>query len=192
MNVQGLRTHHSIVPSISTIAASSFYRHKKLMTQQQQAGAHSHVTPCDRTFWVRQGDILAGAYPGHPDPVKHRKRVEQIAGAGILTWINLTEEDERNNAGEPFARYDRLARDCAVSKKETACLLRFPVPDLGVPSVEQMTSILDAIDLSLTAGRPVYVHCFGGVGRTGTVVCCWLLRHGVVTEEDVFPRLDVL
>jgi protein-tyrosine phosphatase len=28
----------------------------------------------------------------------------------------------------------------------------------------------------------VYVHCFGGIGRTGTVVGCYLVRHGADAE----------
>ena len=52
-----------------------------------------------------------------------------------------------------------------------------------------MTAILDAIDASLAAGSPVYVHCWGGVGRTGTVIGCWLLRHGHADPGNV---LDVL
>lgn len=52
-----------------------------------------------------------------------------------------------------------------------------------------MTAILDAIDDSLAAGRATYVHCWGGVGRTGTVVACWPLRHAMATQANV---LDVL
>ena len=53
---------------------------------------------------------------------------------------------------------------------------RHPIVDLNVP--EQMDSILDAIDAALDDGKTIYVHCWGGVGRTGTVVGCWLVRHG--------------
>ena len=42
-----------------------------------------------------------------------------------------------------------------------------------------MREVLDAIDASLEARLPVYVHCYGGIGRTGTVVGCWLVRHGL-------------
>ena len=35
----------------------------------------------------------------------------------------------------------------------------------------------------------VYLHCFGGVGRTGTAVCCWLLRHGLPTPDEVAQTL---
>ncbi|MSR27507.1 MAG: hypothetical protein EXS06_10930, partial [Planctomycetaceae bacterium] len=37
-------------------------------------------------------------------------------------------------------------------------------------SPEGYDAILADIDAELAAGRPVYVHCWGGVGRTGTVV----------------------
>jgi protein-tyrosine phosphatase len=30
----------------------------------------------------------------------------------------------------------------------------------------------------LAQGQNVYVHCWGGVGRTGAIICCWLARHG--------------
>ena len=42
-----------------------------------------------------------------------------------------------------------------------------------------MVTILDRIDQALADGRPVYVHCWGGKGRTGTVVGCYLVRHGI-------------
>ena len=48
-----------------------------------------------------------------------------------------------------------------------------------------MEAILAAIDGSLAAGRTVYVHCFGGIGRTGTVIGCWLVRRGTPGEEAI-------
>jgi protein-tyrosine phosphatase len=46
-----------------------------------------------------------------------------------------------------------------------------------------MRAILDAIDDSLDRDLPVYVHCWGGHGRTATVVGCWLVRHGMSGDE---------
>ena len=58
-----------------------------------------------------------------------------------------------------------------------------PIRDFSVPTEEELRRILDTIDLALDRGEVVYVHCFGGRGRTGTVVGCHLVRHGLAPEE---------
>jgi hypothetical protein len=42
-----------------------------------------------------------------------------------------------------------------------------------------MNVILDTIDASLQAGQKIYLHCWGGIGRTGTTVGCYLVRQGM-------------
>jgi protein-tyrosine phosphatase len=60
---------------------------------------------------------------------------------------------------------------------------RMGIRDFTVPIPEEMERTLDTIDDALEAGRTVFVHCRGGVGRTGTVLGCWLRRHGASPEE---------
>ena len=50
---------------------------------------------------------------------------------------------------------------------------------MGTTTIPHMSRILDDIDAALEEDRTVYVHCWGGRGRTGTVVGCWLVRHGL-------------
>jgi predicted protein tyrosine phosphatase len=57
------------------------------------------------------------------------------------------------------------------------------IPDLGCPSRETMSCILDGIDELLAAGEVVYVHCLAGIGRTGAVVGCYLVRRGMSGED---------
>ncbi len=149
-------------------------------------------TPCTRTYWVLDNVFLAGAYPGHSDPMDHRQRIKSLFDAGMRTFINLQEENEANNSGVPFVRYDNELRRLADEQDEPIAHLRFPIPDGGTTSADRMRCILDAIDLSLTSDRPVYVHCFGGMGRTGTTVCCWLRRHGLVSADNVLGLLTQL
>ena len=47
-----------------------------------------------------------------------------------------------------------------------------------------MDAILEKVNSLLEAGRVVCVHCWGGIGRTGTVVAAWLGRkYGLNAEE---------
>jgi len=151
-----------------------------------------HETPAERTYWVVQNKLLAGAYPGQSNPTQHLARLQALYDAGIRTFINLQEEDETNNAGKPFIRYDDDLREIALRRNDAVAHLRFPILDGGTTSVDRMRSILDAIDLSLAASRAVYVHCFGGMGRTGTTICCWLLRHRHVDRSNVLAVLTRL
>ncbi len=141
--------------------------------------------PTTSSYWVVDGLFLGGAYPGTPEPDKHEQKIQALLDAGVRLIINLMETDETDHRGRPFVPYDDLVAQLCPDAK----CARSAIQDLSVPSVEQMQTILDTIDESLTAGRAVYVHCWGGVGRTGTVVGCWLLRHGHADSTDV---LDVL
>jgi ADP-ribosylglycohydrolase len=46
-----------------------------------------------------------------------------------------------------------------------------------------MRDILDRIDQGMEQERNIYVHCYGGHGRTATVAGCWMVRHGLSGEE---------
>lgn len=149
-------------------------------------------TPVARTYWVRYPTLLAGAYPGHETRREHIHRLVKLYDAGIRTVISLQEENETNHAGELFADYDLDLRHIARINGDRIFRLRFPIADCGVFSVDQMKCILDAIDLSLAANRPVYVHCFGGMSRTAMAIGCWLRRHGLADRSNVLETLDHL
>lgn len=48
-----------------------------------------------------------------------------------------------------------------------------------------MLSALDAVDTALAGGGRVYLHCVGGIGRTGMTVGCYFIRHGMPPREAV-------
>ncbi len=61
--------------------------------------------------------------------------------------------------------------------------LRRPIYDGWICAPQEMSKILDTIDSLLAEGHNVYLHCWSGTGRTGLVVGCWLVRHGLSGRE---------
>jgi protein-tyrosine phosphatase len=55
-----------------------------------------------------------------------------------------------------------------------------------------MRAIQDAIARALEAGEVVYVHCWGGVGRTGTVIGCHLVQNETHTGDQALAALKQL
>ena len=132
--------------------------------------------PIPESYWVIPGRFLAGQYPGAFDEERVRRRLDAFLEAGIDTFINLTRSDEL----PPYTTM--LAEEADLHEKEVTAL-NFPIRDFSLPSRKEMKIILDAIDQSLNEGRNVYVHCWGGIGRTGTTVGCYLVRHGLTGEQ---------
>ena len=130
------------------------------------------------SYWVIPGRLAAGEYPGDWDPSETRRMLERLLEQGIDQFIDLT---ETRDGLEPYAH---IAEDLGRNMGLVVAWERHPIRDHGIPrSREQMSAVLDAIDSALDGGRNVYVHCWGGVGRTGTVVGCWMVRHGTPWEE---------
>jgi len=124
--------------------------------------------PIPDSYWVEPGRLCAGRHPTRGDG-----DLVTVCEAGIDCFVDLTEAGEYG-----LALYDGELRDGVEH-------CRIAIPDYSVPSVDVMREILDALDDALARGRTVYLHCFGGRGRTGTVVGCWLVRHGMDGEVAI-------
>ena len=73
----------------------------------------------------------------------------------------------------------------AASRGLTIECLRLGYADGSTPTRDHMTKILDTIDASLAVGEPLYFHCWGGHGRTGTTAACFLIRHGQTPQAAI-------
>lgn len=57
------------------------------------------------------------------------------------------------------------------------------VPDFQATSLDQAQRILNFIDEQIKKDIPVVVSCKAGVGRTGTMLACHLVRTGYRAED---------
>ena len=122
--------------------------------------------PLKNSYWVLPGNLLAGEYPYGDSPAKARARLRRLLAAGVNTFIDLTLPGE-------LPEYQSLL-------PSEVKYLRYPIQDAAVPDdAQQMHTIQAHLQAALAAGRRVYVHCRAGVGRTGTVIGCYLAEQGL-------------
>jgi protein-tyrosine phosphatase len=137
--------------------------------------------PDDNTYWVEPGKLLAGEYPGARDPEEARKRLRRFLATGVSHFIDLTEVGEL----EPYAELLTEEAGSGTSYE------RFAIRDESVPEEPKtMAKIIAAIDRAMTEDGITYVHCWGGVGRTGLAVACWLQERGQTPDEALRDLAD--
>ena len=154
----------------------------QLGTTEREA-RHGLPTPGD-SYWVIEGRLLAGPYPGARSKPAAAAKLEAFLDAGVTCFVDLTEEGE----GPPLHPYASLLQRLAAKGERRVTHLRLPIRDVNIPSSSHMRAVLAAIRFALEEGETVYVHCWGGVGRTGTVVGCMLVEDGV-PPGDVLEHL---
>lgn len=126
-------------------------------------------TPFPEAYWVEPGFLLAGPYPAPRWAHITTDKLDRLLQAGIQLFVDLTE------AGEALPYADKLGGKARYQ--------RLSISDFDTPSPQEMMAILDALDYARLRSQRVYVHCLAGLGRTGTVVGCYLVRHGLSGTE---------
>ena len=109
--------------------------------------------------------VYAGEYPRDLDDKRSIEKIRHFSRFGITHFIDLTEEGE-------LRPYDQMLASPMQH-------IRFPIQDVSIPaSLESVKELIGQIHgiLNESDRNKVYIHCWGGVGRTGTIVGC-LLSH---------------
>ena len=148
--------------------------------------------PFDRSYWVSPGKLVAGFYPGDFTTWAIEEKVGALIDCGIRSIVNLMQEGDINWDGLDVVPYEDYFQSRCAELKIDACWKRFPIVDMSLTDETHMISILDHIDAEIEKGRIVYVHCLAGLGRTGMVVGCWLVRHDLTTTDDFIDKIKEL
>ena len=145
--------------------------------------------PFPRSYWIEPGRVLAGCYPGDKDQHVAETKLVGLIEAGVSRVINLMEADEVDHGAQPFVAYEARLYEVAQQLGRKLEFRRFSIADRSVPTVAGMAEILDFLDEAIAHREVVYVHCWGGRGRTGTVVACHLRRTRGLSAAEALALL---
>jgi len=113
--------------------------------------------------WLVEHKLAAMTYPESEDAFTLLWKM------GIRALINLTEEPL---PGEFLRKVGILTE-------------HIPIVDFTAPTLRQVEQALAMIHFYLRRNMPVAVHCIAGLGRTGTILACYLVREGKSADEAI-------
>ncbi len=138
--------------------------------------------PLPATYWVVPGRLLAGEHPGSQSRADAMDRLRRLLAAGVTCFVDLTQPGE-------LTSYEALLPFATPGGRRIE-YLRESIPDHGVPAgPDVMTRVIAMIDDAMAGGHVVYVHCRAGIGRSATVVGCWLATRNP-GANDALERLQ--
>jgi atypical dual specificity phosphatase len=116
----------------------------------------------DRGDWIEDGTLLACAYP-------RKAGLEALSRHGVRVIVNLHERAHGPSRLNPYGMAE----------------VHLPVRDFTAPTPEQLAQGVAEIGHAIQAGKTVAVHCGGGLGRTGTLLACYLVSQGMTTVDAI-------
>lgn len=136
--------------------------------------------PIENSYEVTK-NIYAGEYPRNKDDESSYAKLKHFESFGITHFVDLTEVGE-------LQPYESLLY-------KGAKYFRFPIKDESIPqSTEDVRGLIAKITKVIkdSPKAKVYIHCWGGVGRTGLIVGCLLGELYRKNYDETLKMLEQL
>ena len=119
----------------------------------------------DRFSWVIKNKLAGSALP------QSIGAVQWVISQGIKSIVTIREE--------PLA--DEWIKHVNY--------LHIMSNDMGVPEFDDLIHAVDFIHRRITNNEFVLVHCLAGLGRTGTVLACYLVKYQNMTADEATQKV---
>ncbi len=112
--------------------------------------------------------------------VSARPRAGEWLGDDVASWrrsgvsavLSLLTPDEEKNLD--------LLGEAAEVRTQGMHFTSFPIPDRQIPrSDAKWIEVLETVSDALSTGKNVLIHCRQGIGRSGLVAACLLVKKGM-------------
>ena len=67
--------------------------------------------------------------------------------------------------------------------------LHVPTPDFTAPDMEKIDMAVDFIHQNISDNQAVMVHCAAGLGRAGTILACYFVKHMKFTAKEAINKV---
>ena len=201
--------HHTTPTTTTTASSSTPLQQTQLRgatrlpgrlpdVQSVLARKDEYVGPTRESNWVILDHLMVGAYPSSFDDNENDAILSSILECGVTTFVCLQQEYQHGvsealwRAGSALRPYIEDAMDICARERDTGRIvapehlkfLHTGIVDCGVTTDATVLELAIDICFRLVAGEVIYLHCWGGHGRTGTVVAVALgLLYGVSSAE---------
>lgn len=103
-------------------------------------------TPFPQSFWVREGLLCAGQYPGDLDPAARDTKLTGLLDCGIRCVLSLMAANETSHDGKAFRPYVPRLKELATNRGMLIECIAMPMRDGTTPTRKTMQKILDRLD----------------------------------------------
>ena len=134
------------------------------------------------------GDVwrkVHGTVTGRPDKFSWLIK-NKLAGSGIPTSIN-----EVQWVLDQGIKSVVTIREEPLDESWTRDInyLHVLSNDMGVPEFNDLIHTVDFIHRRITSNEPVLVHCLAGMGRTGVILACYLVKYQNMSADEATQKV---